>query len=386
MRSLKIGEDRFIIPFNNKYFVVNEYTKNLIDVLNHSEDIQDFAKKQNLNETEAYALVNELDQQIDDCDYYETNVSLPVPLKIQWKMTMRCNLRCKHCYLGELSQKCLPKADLLRIAKEINDFGVMEVTLTGGEVFTVDCIDEIIQYFHDHEIKMIIFTNALLANLHKEFLQSLQNKDLIKFIVSVDGTQKEHEFIRGEGTYHKTLQNIKMLTDMGFKVSVNMVLNKKNYTSLFDLVGELNTVGVSNLQLSELIPMGNATKDLCMDTNDFKKLQEIFRKIHKVYKTSNIFYSAEDDGTENEIFLLTEDKLQSFGQEKWKCGAGLGKGTILVNGDVVCCPFMENYTLGNVLNAPLNKVWDSENRYKFLKMIAENNNGHRKCIVLRRYQ
>ena len=386
MRSLKIGEDRFIIPFNNKYFVVNEYTKNLIDVLNHSEDIQDFAKKQNLNETEAYALVSDLDQQIDDCDYYETNVSLPVPLKIQWKMTMRCNLRCKHCYLGELSQKCLPKADLLRIAKEINDFGVMEVTLTGGEVFTVDCIDEIIQYFHDHEIKMIIFTNALLANLHKEFLQSLQNKDLIKFIVSVDGTQKEHEFIRGEGTYHKTLQNIKMLTDMGFKVSVNMVLNKKNYTSLFDLVGELNTVGVSNLQLSELIPMGNATKDLCMDTNDFKKLQEIFRKIHKVYKTSNIFYSAEDDGTENEIFLLTEDKLQSFGQEKWKCGAGLGKGTILVNGDVVCCPFMENYTLGNVLNAPLNKVWDSENRYKFLKMIAENNNGHRKCIVLRRYQ
>lgn len=386
MRSLKIGEDRFIIPFNNKYFVVNEYTKNLIDVLNHSEDVQDFAKKQNLNETEAYALVSDLDQQIDDCDYYETNVSLPVPLKIQWKMTMRCNLRCKHCYLGELSQKCLPKADLLRIAKEINDFGVMEVTLTGGEVFTVDCIDEIIQYFHDHEIKMIIFTNALLANLHKEFLQSLQNKDLIKFIVSVDGTQKEHEFIRGEGTYHKTLQNIKMLTDMGFKVSVNMVLNKKNYTSLFDLVGELNTVGVSNLQLSELIPMGNATKDLCMDTNDFKKLQEIFRKIHKVYKTSNIFYSAEDDGTENEIFLLTEDKIQSFGQEKWKCGAGLGKGTILVNGDVVCCPFMENYTLGNVLNAPLNKVWDSENRYKFLKMIAENNNGHRKCIVLRRYQ
>ena len=177
-----------------------------------------------------------------------------------------------------------------------------------------------------------------------------------------------------------------MLTDMGFKVSVNMVLNKKNYTSLFDLVGELNTVGVSNLQLSELIPMGNATKDLCMNTNDFKKLQEIFRKIHQVYKTSNIFYSAEDDGTENEIFLLTEDKLQSFGQEKWKCGAGLGKGTILVNGDVVCCPFMENYTLGNVLNAPLNKVWDSENRYKFLKMIAENNNGHRKCIVLRRYQ
>lgn len=386
MRSLKLGEDRFIIPFNNKYFVVNEYTKDLIETLNNSEDLQDFANKKKLDEQTAYNLVSKLDNEIDDCDYYEANISLPVPLKIQWKMTMRCNLRCKHCYLGELSQKCLSRDELLKIAKEINDFGVMEVTLTGGEVFTVDCIDEIIKYFYDNEIKMVVFTNALLAAPHKEFLQSLENKDLIKFIVSVDGTEKEHENIRGKGTYQKTLESIKMLTSIGYKVSVNMVLNKNNYKTLYDLVGQLNQVGVSNLQLSELIPMGNATKDLCMNDDDFKQLQEIFRKIHKEYKTSNIFYSAEDDGTENEIFLLTDDKLQSFGQEKWKCGAGLGKGTILYNGDVVCCPFMENYKLGNVLTTPLNKVWDSENRYKFLKMIAKDNNGHRKCIVLRRYQ
>lgn len=45
MRSLKLGEDRFIIPFNNKYFVVNEYTKDLIETLNNSEDLQDFANK-----------------------------------------------------------------------------------------------------------------------------------------------------------------------------------------------------------------------------------------------------------------------------------------------------------------------------------------------------
>ncbi len=385
MRSTKIGEDRYIIPFNNKYFVVNEFTKNIFSTLEHSASIEDYAKSTNTPLDEATSLLKELDEKIDSCDYYDTNVSLPVPLKIQWKMTMKCNLRCKHCYLGELPNKCLPEDKLMKIAKEINKFGVMEVTLTGGEIFTIDCIDKIIQYFHDNQIKMILFTNAILAEGHKEFLASISNKDLVNFIVSVDGTKEEHENIRGKGTYSVTMKNIKMLSDMGYKVSVNMVLNKNNYKTLFELVGDLNKVGVSNLQLSELIPMGSATKDMCMEDKDFEKLQDIFKQIHNVYKTSNIFYTSDDGDSSNQIYLLNDDKIYNFGQEKWKCGAGLGKGTILYNGDVVCCPFMEDYKLGNVLTTPLPKVWDCENRYKFLKMIAQNNNGHRKCIVIRRY-
>ena len=385
MRSAKLGNDRYIIPFNDKYFVVNEFTKNIFESLEKCGSLESYADLENMSIEEATKLLKELDEKIDSCDYYDTNISLPVPLKIQWKMTMKCNLRCKHCYLGELPNSCLPDDKLMDIAEEINKFGVMEVTLTGGEIFTVPCIEKIIQYFHDNEIKMVLFTNAILASQHKEFLSSIPNKNLIKFIVSVDGTKQAHEAIRGKGTYDVTLKNIKMLSEMGYNVSVNMVLNKNNYKSLFDLVGELNSVGVNNLQLSELIPMGMATKDMCMEQEDFKELQAIFRRINDKYKTSNIYFTTEDGDEKREIYLLNDDKVLNFGQEKWKCGAGLGKGTILYNGDVVCCPFMEEFKLGNVLNNSLPKVWDSENRYKFLKMIAQNNNGHRKCIVLRKY-
>lgn len=385
MRSLKLSEDRYIIPFNNKYFVVNEYTKQIFSELEGCEGVEVFAKKENISIEEGLNILNELDSKIDSCEYYETNVSLPVPLKIQWKMTMKCNLKCKHCYLGEMPNTCLPDDKLMEIAKKINDFGVMEVTLTGGEIFTVNCIDEIIQYFHDNEIKMVLFTNAILTKEHREFLASLKNKNLIKFIVSVDGTKDAHEAIRGKGTYDVTLQNLKMLTQLGYKVSVNMVLQKSNYATLFELVEDLNKVGVVNLQLSELIPMGTATKDMCMSVEDFKALQSIFRKINEVYKTSNIYYYADDNNSESEIYLLNEDKILNFGQEKWKCGAGLGKGTITYKGDVVCCPFMEHYKLGNVLKDSLTNIWDSETRYKFLKMIAQDNNGHRKCIVLRQH-
>ncbi len=389
MRKSKIDEDRYIIPFKNKYYVVNEYTALLFELLESTKKLSDFENnyvgKFGGNKEEAKEVLKKLDKMIDSCEYYEANVSLPTPLKVQWKMTMKCNLVCKHCYLGELTNQCFKKEDLMNIAKKINDFGVMEVTLTGGEVFTIDCIDDIIEYFHDNEVKMIIFTNATLVDKHIERLEKIKNKELVNFIVSIDGTELAHDEIRGKGMYKRTMENIKKLSSIGYKVSVNMVLNKINYTTLYDLVGNLNSVGVNNVQLSELIPTGRATKNMCMDQEDFKKLQEIFKKIHKKYNLSNIYYSAEGENAEKDIYLLTDDKLQNLGQEHWKCGAGIGKATVLANGDVVLCPFMEKYKLGNVINEDMKTLWDNETRYKFLKMIAENNNGHRKCIVLRQY-
>lgn len=389
MRKSKIGEDRYIVPFKNKYYVVNEYTSIIFELLENAKNIKDFENKYierfGSADGDLKTIVKELDEKIDSCEYYETNVSLPTPLKIQWKMTMKCNLVCKHCYLGELTNECFKKEDLMGIAKKINEFGVMEVTLTGGEVFTVECIDDIIEYFHDNEIRMIIFTNATLVEKHLERLEKIKNKSLIKFIVSVDGTEEAHDYIRGKGMYKRTMANIRKLADIGYKVSVNMVLNKSNYSTLYDLVSDLNKAGVVNIQLSELIPTGRATKSMCMDSEDIKNLQEIFKKIHKQYNLTNIYYSAEDDDAEKSIYLLTDDKLQNLGQEHWKCGAGIGKATVLANGDMVLCPFLEKYKLGNVRNEEMRDLWEKETRYNFLKMIAQNNNGHRKCIVLRQY-
>lgn len=389
MRKNKIGEDRYIVPFKNKYYVVNEFTSCLFELLEESKSIKDFEDKYiakfDGNIEEVKTILKDLDEKIDSCEYYETNVSLPTPLKVQWKMTMKCNLVCKHCYLGELTNECFKKEDLMSIAKKINDFGVMEVTLTGGEVFTVECIDDIIEYFHDNEIRMIIFTNATLVDKHIERLKNIKNKSLIKFIVSVDGTESAHDLIRGKGMYKRTMDNIRKLADIGYKMSINMVLNKYNYNTLYDLVADLTKARVTNIQLSELIPTGRASKDMCMSKENIKELQEIFKKIHKDYNLTNIYYSADGDDAEKDIYLLTDDKLQNLGQEHWKCGAGIGKATVLANGDVVLCPFMEKYKLGNVVREEMKDLWDKDTRYKFLKMIAENNNGHRKCIVLRQY-
>ena len=85
------------------------------------------------------------------------------------------------------------------------------------------------------------------------------------------------------------------------------------------------------------------------------------------------------------LFILTlkNKTLNTLGSQKWKCAAGIGRATINPNGDVVCCPFIKKYCLGNILDKDLREIWDDKNRYEFLKFLANKNDGSRKCFVAR---
>ena len=105
MRKRMIDEDRFIINVDNKYYVVNEYTFDIINLYNTSKDIKKSAKELGISTFKLKRELNKLQKEIADIEYYDNNIDLNFPLKVQWKVTNKCNLRCKHCYLGKLNQE-----------------------------------------------------------------------------------------------------------------------------------------------------------------------------------------------------------------------------------------------------------------------------------------
>lgn len=81
----------------------------------------------------------------------------------------------------------------------------------------------------------------------------------IQFSVSLDGITPEiHEQNRGKGTFMKTVDNIKKLTDHGFKVNGNFTVTGINKHQAVDSVSFFKNLGINEVNFHLVSMIGNA--------------------------------------------------------------------------------------------------------------------------------
>ena len=156
MLKRKLKDQRNLILWNGKYYVVNDLTFELLDMFDKNIKLKDIAKRTGYNQKELKILYSEIEQKLLSKDYYEDNLKLDTPIKIQWKITNKCNLKCKHCYLGKLDGFELPFEKADEIADTIINSNVMEVTISGGECLTYKGIEKIIKKFLIKDRKSVV--------------------------------------------------------------------------------------------------------------------------------------------------------------------------------------------------------------------------------------
>ncbi|MDA1197001.1 MAG: radical SAM protein [Nanoarchaeota archaeon] len=136
----------------------------------------------------------------------------------------RCNLSCKHCYVGSNpkndSLQQITLAEVEPFLDEAKAFGVERIYFTGGEPFIntemLDIIDSSLK-----RANVTVLTNATypLRRLLKE-LPSYKERHghSLSFRVSLDHYDgAKHDVIRGEGMFVLTVANVLSLAEMGFK-------------------------------------------------------------------------------------------------------------------------------------------------------------------------
>ena len=162
-----------------------------------------------------------------------------------------CNLHCTHCYwwLNRRNENNEMGAEKWReiIKKTFKKQGIFVVTLVGGEP---TLRPDIIQVFCEEMPKRVcVVTNGTYP------LKRFEN--LYFYWISLDGTEKVHDSIRGEGSYSKTRQNIldyisSSPDHRGGKpiwkdIWITMTINSLNYNTVEDLVeewkGKVNKIG-----------------------------------------------------------------------------------------------------------------------------------------------
>jgi radical SAM protein with 4Fe4S-binding SPASM domain len=142
---------------------------------------------------------------------------------LELQITTRCNLRCRHCYIGPPEDRELSLEELKPILREFEEMQGLRLLITGGEPLLHSEFRDINDHLADYQFRKVLFTNGVL--LTREVIKSLKVDEVQ---VSMDGLEAGHDSLRGKGTYRRVLDAVRMLRDAGFDVSVATMVHPEN--------------------------------------------------------------------------------------------------------------------------------------------------------------
>ncbi len=178
---------------------------------------------------------------------------------LEFQITDRCNLRCRHCYIGDSLNQDLPFEKILKILKEFEEIQGLRLLLSGGEPLLHPRFWEINEVLRDHAFRSVLLSNGTLIT--KEIAKRLQVHEVQ---VSLDGMKEGHESIRGKGAFEKTLHAIDHLQEADIRVSIATMIHRENlnqFDSLASLI-QSKKIGEWNVDLPCITGRMEGNRDL----------------------------------------------------------------------------------------------------------------------------
>ena len=149
---------------------------------------------------------------------------------LELQLLHRCNLRCRHCYLGPPRPTELPIEAALAIAGEFAALGGLRLLISGGEPLLYPHLRELLEKTRGLGLRRVILTNGTLITpdiarwLDAEAIQ-----------VSLDGWQRGHDLLRGEGAFAHTVAGIRTAREAGISVGIATVVHRGNLAEFDEL-------------------------------------------------------------------------------------------------------------------------------------------------------
>ncbi|OGP89452.1 MAG: hypothetical protein A2157_13380 [Deltaproteobacteria bacterium RBG_16_47_11] len=149
---------------------------------------------------------------------------------LELQITDRCNLHCRHCYIGDGLCQDLRFERIKKTLEEFEEIQGLRLLLSGGEPLLHPRFWEINDILGDYGFRSVLLSNGTLIT--KEVGKKIR---IHEAQISLDGMEEGHEVIRGEGTFKKALQAIDYLQEAGIRVSIATMIHGKNLKEFEEL-------------------------------------------------------------------------------------------------------------------------------------------------------
>ena len=262
---------------------------------------------------------------------------------LQWHITHRCNLRCKHCYQDDYCAEMTDAENfevLDKYLRYLDENGYAgHIYLTGGEPLVHPGFFSLCEKIEEKGLPLTVMTNGTLIDRSAANRMKWAGVDVVQ--ISLDGTKEIHDAIRGEGSFKKALEGIDHLVAQKIPVIVSFTAQRKNIKCFEESAGICRDHGVKKLWWDRVVIDAAQDRDkLSLSAADFKKMSKLAGKLREKYKNS-------DGGS----LVSRERSLQFLGCRTecsvYTCHAGIDMLTVTADGAVMPCRRLP-FSIGNI--------------------------------------
>jgi PqqA peptide cyclase len=275
------------------------------------------------------------------------------PYTLIAELTYSCPLRCVYCSNPvAYARHAAPVLDTdtwLRVFREAEDLGVVQVNLTGGEPLLRDDLERLIA-----EAKALdLYTNLITSGIPLERCRLARLQDCGLDCVQLSfqaASASPSNRIAGVAVFEHKLAVAGWVKEMGLPLTINVVLHRENLDNVAQVIELAERFAADRLELANTQYLGWAlvNRRALLPTRD------------QLTHGRAVAHEARDRlSGRMEVVFVTPDYYSDFPKS---CMDGWGRRYIVVSPDGLMLPCHAAHTLPgirfeNVMEHPLSDIW-----------------------------
>ncbi|MEO5895882.1 MAG: radical SAM protein [Vicinamibacterales bacterium] len=321
-----------------------------------------------------------------------------LPMGAVYEATMRCNLECEFCYVGDLLNvegQWRTELTLEALDKAFPQREGFQISLTGGEIFMRKDIMSVLDLFKEKGYACgYLTTNGTIINEERaEALADLAAAGFLKHIsVSIDGPGELHDIARGQkGTFERTTAGLRRLQEAArrkhapLRVSINTTVAHESLEALDQMVDVAEELGVDAIGLNHLMfctpedaaetvrmigadSVSVITTFITPDPGlEIARVRQQVSALEKKCKDRNLLFDYRPKVHDQ----LIENYYTPGAKLDGRCLYPFLHARVSFSGKVYFCPFIR-VEVGDLANNSLEEIWNNEKYVGMRKQLVEN--------------
>jgi len=315
-----------------------------------------------------------------------------------YEATMRCNLHCEFCYVGDflnIEGEWRQELDLESLRKAFPERDDFQISLTGGEIFMRKDILSVMDLFRQkgYACGYLTTNGTIISEERAEALADLAAAGFLKHIsVSIDGPKELHDLARGlKGTFERTCAGLRRLQEAAkrrhapLRVSINTTVAHESLEALDAMVDVAEELGVDAIGLNHLMfstPEEVAETVRLLDAPDpsviatfvtrdpgldIARIRTKVAALQEKCRERNVLFDYRP-----KVHPQLMDNYYTPGAKlEGRCLYPFLQARVSFSGKVYFCPFIR-VEVGDLTTQSLEEIWNGEKLVDMRRRLVEN--------------